>query len=129
MGGGSFTFVSYLLIDYVPSYKQYNNYQSNICNICFHIIEDNISRWFSNVVGEVARSYTDSYPSWYSSSTNSRGRNLPDSINRSDFETFNWDSPTSVLNHAFIFPHHLIRLANSYFSEIRQSPNSHEITN
>ena len=36
------------------------------------------------------------HPSWYSGSTDSRGRKMADSINGSDHGIFNWDTPTRV---------------------------------
>ena len=36
------------------------------------------------------------HPSWYSRSTDSRGRKMTDSINASDYGILNWDSPTRV---------------------------------
>ena len=36
------------------------------------------------------------HPSWYSRSTNTRGRKMADSINGSDYGILNWDSPTTV---------------------------------
>ena len=40
------------------------------------------------------------HPSWYSRSTDTRGRKMADSINRSDYGILNWDSPTRVLPNA-----------------------------
>ena len=36
------------------------------------------------------------HPSWYSRSTDTRGRKMADSINASDYGILNWDSPTRV---------------------------------
>ena len=36
------------------------------------------------------------HPSWYSRSTDTRGRKMADSINGSDYGILNWDSPTRV---------------------------------
>ena len=36
------------------------------------------------------------HPSWYSRSTDTRGRKMDDSINGSDYGILNWDSPTRV---------------------------------
>ena len=36
------------------------------------------------------------HPSWYSRSTDTRGRKMADSINGSDYDILNWDSPTRV---------------------------------
>ena len=36
------------------------------------------------------------HPSWYSRSTDIRGRKMADSINGSDYGILNWDSPTRV---------------------------------
>ena len=36
------------------------------------------------------------HPSWYSRSTDTRGRKMTDSINGSDYGILNWDSPTRV---------------------------------
>ena len=36
------------------------------------------------------------HPSWYSRSTDTRGRKMADSINESDYGILNWDSPTRV---------------------------------
>ena len=36
------------------------------------------------------------HPSWYSRSTDTRGRKMEDSINGSDYGILNWDSPTRV---------------------------------
>ena len=36
------------------------------------------------------------HPSWYSRSTDTRGRKTADSINGSDYDILNWDSPTRV---------------------------------
>ena len=36
------------------------------------------------------------HPSWYSRSTDTRGRKMADSINGSDYGIVNWDSPTRV---------------------------------
>ena len=40
------------------------------------------------------------HPSWYSRSTDTRGRKMADSINGSDYGILNWDSPTRVPSNA-----------------------------
>ena len=40
------------------------------------------------------------HPSWYSRSTDTRGRKMADSINGSDYGILNWDSPTRVSSNA-----------------------------
>ena len=41
--------------------------------------------------------FNEHHPSWYSRSTDTRGRRMDDSINGSDYGILNWDSPTRVL--------------------------------
>ena len=40
------------------------------------------------------------HPSWYSRSTDTRGRKMADSINGFDYDILNWDSPTRVPSNA-----------------------------
>ena len=49
--------------------------------------------------------------SWYSRSTNARGKRMDDSINGSNFGILNWDSPTRGPPDVS-FPHHLMLMAD-----------------
>ena len=40
--------------------------------------------------------FNEHHPSWYSRSTDTRGRKMADSINGSDYGILNWDSPTRI---------------------------------
>ena len=59
-----------------------NGYQSSI---------EHLLRTPDSLLGD----FNTHHPSWYSRSTDTRGRKMADSINESDYGIMNWDSPTT----------------------------------
>ena len=92
-----------------PASSCSNGYQSSI--------EHLLTTQDSLILGD----FNAHHPSWYSGSTDTRGRKMADSINGSDHGILNWDTPTRVPPNASNFarclisisiPHHLMFLAD-----------------
>ena len=67
-----------------PASSCSNRYQSSI--------EHLLTTQDSLILGE----FNAHHPSWFSGSTDTRGRKMADSINESDHGILNWDTPTTV---------------------------------
>ena len=67
-----------------PASSCSNGYQSSI--------EHLLTTLDTLILGE----FNAHHPSWYSGSTNTRGKGMDDSINEFDYGTLNWESPTRV---------------------------------
>ena len=74
---------------YIPPASSFSNgYQSSIEHL------------LTTKDGLILGDFNAHHPSWYSGSTDTRGRKMADSINVSDHGILNWDSPTRVLPNA-----------------------------
>ena len=77
------------LIIYIPPASSFSNgYQ--------YSIEHLLTTPDTLILGD----FNTHHPSWYSRSTDTRGKRMDDSINGSNFGILNWDSPTRVLPNA-----------------------------
>ena len=63
---------------------------------CSNVYQFSIEHLLTTPVILILGDFNAHHPSWYSRSTNTRGRKMADSINGSDYGILNWDNPTRV---------------------------------
>ena len=79
-------------------------------NSCSNGYQSSIEHLLTTADTIILSDFNTHHPSWYSISTDTRGKRMDDSINGSDYGILNWDSPTIVLPNAVRFAIYLISI-------------------